>query len=84
MRTTPPRQVAKLEISRFPRKKLLCMPGSMTTQDQATARADAIARVAFYQWDSIGILIENTFAAQWLAYTLPCQRFADALAAACA
>ena len=57
MRTTPEKQVAELEISRFPRKELSCMPGSMTTQDRAATRDIATARVAFRQWDSVGILI---------------------------
>ncbi len=59
------------------------MPGSMTTQDRPVTRDIATARVTFRQWDSVGILIEP-FAAQWLACTLPCQRFADILADACA
>jgi hypothetical protein len=76
--------VAKLEISRFPRKEFPYMPGSTTTQDRAAARDFAAARVAFRQWDSVGILITNPFAALWLACTFPCQRFADSLTGACA
>ena len=79
----PKRHVAKPEISRFPYKELLYMPGSMTTQDQMVTRGIATTRVTFRKWDSVGILIES-FAAQWLACTLPCQRFADALTSACA
>jgi hypothetical protein len=71
--------MAKPEISRFPCKELLCMPGSMTTQDRSVTRDIATDRVTFRKWDSVGILIES-FAAQWLACTLPCQRFADTLA----
>ncbi|MGA9027670.1 MAG: hypothetical protein WB440_16575 [Steroidobacteraceae bacterium] len=55
----------------------------MTTQDRSVARDIAASRVAFRLWDSVGILIES-FAAQWLACTLPCQRFADVLTNACA
>ena len=79
----PSRQVAKPEISRFPCKELLYMPGSMTTQDRMVTRDIATTRATFRQWDSVGILIES-FAAQWLACTLPCQRFADILTNACA
>jgi hypothetical protein len=55
----------------------------MTTQDRMVTRDIATTRVTFRKWDSVGILIES-FAAQWLAYTLPCQRFADVLTNACA
>jgi hypothetical protein len=55
----------------------------MTTQDRSVTRDIATSRVTFHKWDSVGILIES-FAAQWLACTLPCQRFADILADACA
>jgi hypothetical protein len=42
MRTTPlGLQVVELEISRFPCKELLYMPGSMTTPGRRGARADA-------------------------------------------
>ena len=60
------------------------MPGSQTTQGQADARITAPAHFAFRQVNNVGTLIDNDFAAQWLAYTLPYRRFADALADACA
>jgi hypothetical protein len=56
------------------------MPGSQTTWGRTKARAIAPARVAFCLFESIGTP-EGIFAAQWLAYTLPCQRFAQDLAA---
>jgi len=55
----------------------------MTTQDRSVTRDIATDRITFHQWHSVGILIES-FAAQYLACTLPCQRFADILADACA
>ena len=59
MRTTPfALRVVELEISRFPRKELRYMPGSMTTQDRAAARDAAATRIAFHLWDSVGILIQ--------------------------
>ena len=60
------------------------MPGSQTTQGQADARITAPAHFAFRQGNNVGTLIDNDFAAQWLAYTLPYRRFADTLAEACA
>ena len=56
------------------------MPGSQTTQGRTDTRAHAPARVAFCLFESIGTP-EGIFAAQWLAYTLPCQRFAHGLTA---
>jgi len=41
-------------------------------------------RVAFRETYLVGTLSKITFAAQWLAYTFPCRRFADILAEACA
>ena len=54
------------------------MPGSQTTQGRAGARALAPAHVAFCLFESIGTP-DGVFAAQWLAYTLPCQRFVHTL-----
>src|SRR5476651_2388835 len=48
------------------------------------ARVIAPIRVAFRHRNDVGTQDEGTFAAQWLAYALPCQRFADALAGICA
>src|SRR4051812_43671307 len=69
------------EISRFPCQKRACMPGSLTTPDRPGARAGALARVAFRFGNSVGIRNHGTFAAQWLACTVPCRRFAPGLAA---
>ena len=41
-------------------------------------------RVAFRQRNDVGTRDEGTFAAQWLAYALPCQRFANTLTGICA
>jgi hypothetical protein len=67
-------------VSRFPRKELPHMPVSSTTPGRLGARDIAPIRVAFRQQNDVGTRDEGTFAAQWLAYALPCQRFADALA----
>ena len=68
--------LADYEISRFPSKERPHMPVSTTTPGRL--------RVAFRQRNDVGTRDEGTFAAQWLAYALPCQRFADALASICA
>src|SRR3954449_6579249 len=69
------------EISRFPCQERACMPGSLTTPDRPGARAGALDRVAFRFGNSVGIRNHGTFAAQWLACTVPCRRFAPGLAA---
>ena len=56
------------------------MPVSATTPVRLGARHIAPIRIAFRQRNDVGAREEGTFAAQWLAYALPCQRFADALA----
>ena len=56
------------------------MPGSTTAPDRLGACDIALSRVAFRQQNDVGTRDEGTFAVQWLAYALPCQRFADALA----
>ena len=60
------------------------MPGSQTTPGPTGARNNAPADFAFRQVNNVGTRIDNGFAAQWLAYTLPYRRFADVLADACA
>jgi hypothetical protein len=77
-------RVIELEISRFPYKERPYMPGSQTTQGRSDARAGVSDRAAFRVNYRVGTLREITFAAQWLAYTLPCRRFADTLAGDCA
>jgi hypothetical protein len=76
--------LADHEISRFPGKERPHMPVSTTTPGRLGARTIAPIRVAFRQRNDVGTQNEGTFAAQWLAYALPCQRFADALAGICA
>ena len=75
--------LADHEISRFPSKERPHMPVSTTTPGRLGARIIAPIRVAFRQRNDVGTQDEGTFAAQWLAYALPCQRFADALAGIC-
>src|SRR5882672_9768928 len=73
-------RLIELEISRFPHKELPYMPGSQTTQGRLDTRAGVSGRVAFRVSYLVGALRFITFAAQWLAYTLPCRRFTDILA----
>jgi hypothetical protein len=81
MRTTPLAwRVIELEISRFPCKELPYMPGSQTTRGQMDTRDDVPIRVAFHHTYGVGTPEKITYAAQWLAYTLPCRRFTDTLA----
>jgi len=80
----PTGPTADPEISRFPRKERPYMPGSQTTPGPTGARSSAPADFAFRQVNNVGTRVANDFAAQWLAYTLPYRRFADALADACA
>jgi hypothetical protein len=60
------------------------MPGSPTTPNRTGARTSASARLAFRRTNSVGIRDDCSFAAQWLACTLPCRRFAGVLADVCA
>jgi hypothetical protein len=41
-------------------------------------------RVAFRQQNGVGTQNDVDFAAQWLAYAIPCRRFAGVLAETCA
>jgi hypothetical protein len=56
------------------------MPGSWTSPDRPGARTSAPVRVAFRGGKRVGVQDYKTFAAQWLACTIPCRRFADTLA----
>ena len=76
--------MADPKTSRFPHKERLYMPGSQTTPGPAGARSNAPVGFAFREVNNVGTQVDNGFAAQWLAYTLPSRRFADALAGACA
>jgi hypothetical protein len=70
---------AEPEISRFPCKELPHMPGSSTTPGRTGARDNAPVHVAFRVSERVGTRDNLVFAAQWLAYALPCRRFADIL-----
>ena len=72
------------EISRFPHKERPHMPGSTTALGRAGARNSAPVHIAFRLQNSVGAQNKADFAAQWLAYALPCRRFADVLADNCA
>src|SRR6476620_10295061 len=76
--------LADHEISRFPSKERPHMPVSKTTPGRLGARVIAPIRVAFRHRNDVGTQDEGTFAAQWLAYALPCQRFANTLTGICA
>src|SRR5262249_30200734 len=60
------------------------MPGSPTTPGRPSARVGALGHIAFHYTDSVGTRDQFSIAAQWLACTFPCRRFADILADACA
>jgi hypothetical protein len=60
------------------------MPGSPTTPGWPSARISALGHIAFHYTDSVGTRNQFSIAAQWLACTFPCRRFADILADACA
>jgi hypothetical protein len=67
---------AVTELSRFPCRRRMCMPGSQTTRGGTDPRAIASASVAFCCHDGIGTPDYIAFAAHNLAYTHPCQCFA--------
>jgi hypothetical protein len=79
MRTDGNCRTVDREISRFPRKERLHMPGSSTTPGRSDLAMARPKRVAFRTRNGVGTR-GLAFAAQWLAYALPCQRFAEALA----
>ena len=60
------------------------MPGSSTTPGRPSACAGALGHIAFHYTDSVGTRNWFSIAAQWLACTFPCRRFADILTDACA
>jgi hypothetical protein len=68
-----------MEISRFPCKRLLRMPGSTTTRGQHVSCAIDTRRIAFCGTENIGTP-NLSYAAQYLACALPCERFTSALA----
>jgi hypothetical protein len=68
-----------MEISRFPCKRLLRMPGSTTTRGRPVSRDVDTRRVAFCGTENISTP-NLSYAAQYLACALPCERFTSALA----
>ena len=56
------------------------MPGSPTTPGRPGTRARAPVHIAFRDLKRVGTQNFTFFAAQWLAYTLPCRRFVPILA----
>jgi len=68
-----------MEISRFPCKRLLRMPGSTTTRGRHGSRIIDTGRVAFCGTENIGTP-NLSYAAQYLACALPCERFTSDLA----
>jgi len=61
-----------------------CVPGSSTTPGRPSACVGALGHIAFRYTDSVGTRNQFSIAAQWLACTFPCRRFAGILAGACA
>ena len=80
MRTGGVQPPAKPEASRFPCKELPHMPGSSTTPEWEGARDIALPMLPSVICDHVGLRDFKFFAARWLAYALPCQRFAGILA----
>jgi len=68
-----------MEISRFPCKRLLRMPGSTTTRGRHVSCDIDTSRVAFCGTENISTP-NLSYAAQYLACALPCERFTSALA----
>jgi hypothetical protein len=68
-----------MEISRFPSKRLLRMPGSTTTRGQHVSCDIDTGCVAFCWTENISAP-NLSYAAQYLACALPCERFTSALA----
>jgi hypothetical protein len=79
-----PTPSADPETSRVPYEERACMPGSPTTPGRPSTRASALGHVAFHYANTVGTKNHFSIAAQWLACTFPCRRFADILADACA
>ena len=75
----PRRTGTAMEISRFPSKRLLRMPGSTTTRGQHVSCAIDAGCVAFCWTENISAP-DLSYAAQYLACALPCERFTSALA----
>jgi hypothetical protein len=68
------------ETSRFPRRRCAHMPGSQTARSRSGTRDRVPDHIAFCRNEGIGTPDDWNFAAQWLAYAFPCQRFTRRLA----
>src|SRR5437867_255680 len=79
MRTGGNCRTVDREISRFPCKERLHMPGSSTTPGRSDLAMARPKRVAFRTRNGVGTR-GLAFAAQWLAYALPYRRFVAVLA----
>src|SRR5436309_5176043 len=77
MRTGGNCRTVDREISRFPRKERLHMPGSSTTPGRSDLAMVRPKRVAFRTRNGVGT--RGLALAQWLAYALPYRRFAGVL-----
>ena len=75
----PRRTGTAMKISRFPSKRLLRMPGSTTTRGQLVSCDIDTGCVAFCWTENISAP-NLSYAAQYLACALPCERFTSALA----
>src|ERR1700751_4764745 len=80
MRTGGSCRTVDREISRFPRKERLHMPGSLTTPGRLGARDDAPRRVAFHDLHGVGTQNRKLSRLNGWPMRSPCQRFAEALA----
>jgi hypothetical protein len=75
--------VAEIRLQR-PHKERPHMPGSQTALGRVGARNSTPLRLAFRQQNGVSAQNDVNFAAQWLAYAIPCRRFPGILADACA
>lgn len=55
------------------------MPGSTNTPGRSSTCGSVLVRIAFRLANNVGTRNHDYFAAQWLAYALPCRRFANVL-----
>ena len=81
LRTICPRQ-GPWPIQRSPGSRARSVRTCQGLRPRRVRRAlagNAPGGFAFRQVNNVGTRFLNGFAAQWLAYTLPCRRFADAL-----
>ena len=79
MRTSRQRAGSRTRGLRFPLPaEHACMPGSSTTPGRPSACAGAHGHIAFHYTDGVGTWNQFSIAAQWLACTFPCRRFARA------